>query len=84
MHDEFQTLPPTATVGQLREWFAGSASRRLALIAERGRYVVSLTRAEVEGDVPALRRSSGSSGVTDASRRTRRTSLRCVGLVLAA
>lgn len=30
MHDEFATMPATATIGEARAWFAASPSRRLA------------------------------------------------------
>jgi len=55
MHADFTTVPPGATVGSVRAWFQGSASRRLALIADAGRYVGSLTRAEVEDDSTPMR-----------------------------
>jgi Mg/Co/Ni transporter MgtE len=55
MHAKFSALPATATVGDVRDWFAASASRRLAFVADDdGGYVGSLTPAHVaEGD-PAL------------------------------
>jgi CBS domain-containing protein len=43
MHAQFTALPATATIGEVREWFAASASRRLAFIADDGRYAGSLT-----------------------------------------
>lgn len=52
MHADFTTLAPTATVGEVRDWFAGGASRRLALIADSGRYVGALTAADVPVDLP--------------------------------
>ena len=55
MHANCESLPPSATVGDLREWFAHSASRRLALIAADGRYVGSVGRADVEDDTPPAR-----------------------------
>lgn len=47
MHDEFATMPATTTVAEARTWFAASASRRLALVADQGRYVGSLTPPDV-------------------------------------
>jgi CBS-domain-containing membrane protein len=55
MHAEVGSLPPSVTVGELRDWFAVSASRRLAVIADGGRYAGSLTPADVGSDVPAGR-----------------------------
>ena len=55
MHREFTTLPSTATVGDARAWLHAGASRRLALIADDGRYVGALSAADVEPDVPAVR-----------------------------
>lgn len=46
------------TVGELRDWFAVSASRRLAVIADDGRYAAALAPGDVDpgapGDRPAL------------------------------
>jgi CBS domain-containing protein len=50
MHGGFPTMPPSATIGEAREWFAASPSRRLAVVARRRRYVGSLTPADVSGD----------------------------------
>ena len=41
-HSRLQALPGTATVGEVRAWFAESESRKLALLADDGRYVGSL------------------------------------------
>ena len=58
MHADPPTLERAATVGDARDWFAAGASRRLALIADAGRYVGALTRADAEGasdrDRPAV------------------------------
>lgn len=51
MHDEFAAMPATATVGEARAWFAGSASRRLALVADAGRYAGMLTASDVAAPV---------------------------------
>ncbi|HEV2058227.1 MAG TPA: CBS domain-containing protein [Solirubrobacteraceae bacterium] len=53
MHADVTTMPPTVTVGELRQWFAVSASRRLAVIADDGRYVAALTPAALGEDMPA-------------------------------
>jgi hypothetical protein len=37
-HAKVSALPASATVAEVREWFAGSASRRMALLAEDGRF----------------------------------------------
>lgn len=66
MHTEFTSLPPTAMIEEVRAWFAMSPSRRLALIADCGRYVGSLTRADVAdaGDVDRPARAIASPGLT--------------------
>jgi CBS domain-containing protein len=53
MHADVASMPPTATVGELRDWFALSRSRRLVVIADDGRYVASLTPSDVGPDAPA-------------------------------
>jgi CBS domain-containing protein len=55
MHAQFSALPATATVGEIREWFAASTSRRVAFIAHEGRYAGSLTPAHVAGEVDPAR-----------------------------
>ena len=50
MHGGFPTMPPSATIGEARAWFAASSSRRLAIVARRRRYVGSLTPADIPGD----------------------------------
>lgn len=58
MHAGVTSMPSTATVAELRAWFAAGASRRLAVIADDGRYAGALTPgvvgADVPGDQPAL------------------------------
>jgi CBS domain-containing protein len=51
-HARFSALPAEATVGEVREWFAGSGSRRMALLADEGRFVGSLVPEDL-GDDPA-------------------------------
>lgn len=50
MHDEFGTMAAMTTIAEAREWFAVSVSRRLALVADGGRYVGSLRPADVASD----------------------------------
>jgi CBS domain-containing protein len=47
-HAKFTALPATATVGDVRDWFAASTSRRQAFVADDGRYVGSLTPQDLE------------------------------------
>ncbi len=54
-HAKFTALPATATVGEVRDWFAASTSRRQAFVAEDGRYVGSLTPDDVRGDADPAR-----------------------------
>jgi CBS domain-containing protein len=49
IHRRFTTLPASATVGEVSDWFAASSSRRMAILADDGRYVGSLTPADVTG-----------------------------------
>ncbi len=51
MHRHISTLPASATVGALREYFAASGSRRVALLAEGERYVGSIPAADLPADV---------------------------------
>ena len=55
MHDEVGALPADATVADARAWFAPSASRRLAIVADGDRYVGVITPADLVTDVPADR-----------------------------
>jgi hypothetical protein len=56
-HKQFSILPATATVGDVQEWFAESSHRRMAFLADGGRYVGSLTPADLteaaDADRPA-------------------------------
>jgi len=54
-HRRFTALPANATVGDVSAWFAASSSRRMAVLADQGRYLGSLTPADIAGDVDALR-----------------------------
>jgi CBS-domain-containing membrane protein len=51
LHKQFDALPAQATVAEVREWFAGSSHRRMAFLAEDGRYAGSLTREDLDGDL---------------------------------
>ena len=52
MHAGVASLPATATAAELRAWFAVSPSRRLAVLADEGRYAGALTPADVGPTVP--------------------------------
>jgi Mg/Co/Ni transporter MgtE len=52
-HSRFSALPASATVGEVTAWFAGSESRRMALLADDGRYVGSLRAEDLVGADPA-------------------------------
>ena len=49
-HTKFTALPATATIADVREWFAASTSRRLAFVADDGRYAGSLAPDDIAGD----------------------------------
>lgn len=51
MHRHISTLSASVTVVELREYFAASASRRVALLAEGERYVGSIPAADLPADV---------------------------------
>ncbi len=51
LHAQLTALEATATVADAREYFAASASRRMALVCDDGRYVGSLTPAALDGDL---------------------------------
>lgn len=59
IHGRSPALPVTASVGDVRAWFAASTHRRLAVLSENNRYAGCLTRDDVAGeldaDVPAVR-----------------------------
>jgi CBS domain-containing protein len=46
-HSRFKALPADVTVGEVRAWFAESESRKLALLADDGRYVGSVTHEDL-------------------------------------
>jgi hypothetical protein len=51
LHKQFEALSAEATVAEVREWFAVSSHRRMAFLAEDGRYAGSLTRDDLDGDL---------------------------------
>jgi CBS domain-containing protein len=58
IHAKFTALPASATIGDVRDWFAASTSRRQAFVADDGRYAGSLTLEDIPADAdpgrPAL------------------------------
>jgi CBS domain-containing protein len=55
LHEKFSALPATATIGEVRDWFAVSDSRRMAFLADGPRYAGSIPRAHVSGDIDPAR-----------------------------
>jgi hypothetical protein len=51
IHKRFSALSADATVAQVRDWFAASSHRRMAFLADHGRYAGSLTRDHLGGDL---------------------------------
>jgi CBS-domain-containing membrane protein len=51
IHKRFSALPADATVAQVSDWFAASSHRGMAFLADHGRYVGSLTRDDLDGDL---------------------------------
>ncbi len=50
-HERFSALPVTATIAEVRAWFAKSTSRRMAFLAEGERYEGTLWPGDVaDGD----------------------------------
>jgi CBS domain-containing protein len=49
IHSNFSALPAQATIGDVQAWFAGSTSRRMALLSDDGRYMGSLVREDLDG-----------------------------------
>ena len=50
MHRRASTLSASATVGEVREYFAGSGSHRIALLVDGGRYAGMVTPAVLPAD----------------------------------
>ena len=55
VHAKFSALPASATIGDVREWFAISDSRRMAFLADDERYAGSLTPEDVDGELDPTR-----------------------------
>jgi CBS domain-containing protein len=51
IHGRFSALAVDATVAQVRDWFAASSHRRMAFLADNGRYAGSLTRDDLSGNL---------------------------------
>jgi CBS domain-containing protein len=51
IHARFTALPASATIGEVRDWFAASTSRRMAFLAADERYAGSVSREHVDGDL---------------------------------
>jgi CBS domain-containing protein len=49
IHRQFTALSAEATVADVQAWFAASAHRQMAFLADGERYVGSLTRGDLEG-----------------------------------
>jgi CBS domain-containing protein len=58
VHERFSALPVEATIAEVREWFAASSHRRIAVLADGPRYAGSLTRDDLDGDPDPLRRAA--------------------------
>ena len=54
VHKRFSALRADATVAQVRDWFAESSHRKIAVLADDGRFAGSLTREDVDGDLDPL------------------------------
>lgn len=59
IHKRFSVLSADATVAQVREWFAASTHRKMAFLADDGRYAGSLTREDLDGDLDPTRPAAG-------------------------
>ena len=51
IHSQFSALPASATIGEVRDWFAASSSHHLAVLIDGERYAGSLTLEELGGDL---------------------------------
>ncbi len=58
LHKRFTALPASATIADVRAWFQNSSHRQMAVLADRGRYVGSLTRTDVTGELDPARPAS--------------------------
>lgn len=55
IHKRFSALPADSTVGQVRDWFAASFHRKIAVLANHRRYAGSLTREDLADESDPLR-----------------------------
>jgi CBS-domain-containing membrane protein len=55
VHKRFSALPVDATIAQVRDWFAASSHRRVAVLVDQRRYAGTLTRDDLGGDLDPLR-----------------------------
>jgi CBS domain-containing protein len=55
VHKRFSALPVDATIAQVRDWFAASSHRRIAVLADHGRYAGSITREDLGDDLDPIR-----------------------------
>jgi CBS domain-containing protein len=55
IHGRFTALPASATIGDVRDWFAVSTSRRMAFLVAGDRYRGSVSREHVAGDLDPAR-----------------------------
>ncbi|HEY7623205.1 MAG TPA: CBS domain-containing protein [Solirubrobacteraceae bacterium] len=51
IHAKFSALPASATIGDVREWFAASSHRQMAFLADGERYTGSIFRDELGDDL---------------------------------
>ncbi len=75
IHKRFSALPADATIAEVRAWFAASSHRKMAFLAEGGRYAGSLTRGDLDGDLDPTRAAAdlarpGTTVAPDAPART--------------
>ena len=54
IHAKFSALPATATIGDVRDWFAASTSRRMAFLVDGEQYAGSVTPDDI-ADVDSAR-----------------------------
>lgn len=55
VHKRFSALPANCTVAEVRDWFAASSHRRIAVLADDRRYAGSLTPEDLGDDVDPRR-----------------------------
>jgi CBS domain-containing protein len=55
IHAKFTALPASATIGDVRDWFAVSTSRRMAFLVDGERYAGSVVPEHVAGELDPTR-----------------------------